>query len=130
MKKDCHRANEYESFLSITKQSGHSFLVLYYYNNEELTTKIAIDKTSKTLAIQNNCTNPLFTAFGVNENPTWNDVQIFLEDRCIPKERDGLQHYLTSLGLTSYEPLEIIRKTQGKMAEDHCHIKIVEERND
>ena len=126
----CPISQEYDNFLAQVKQIGHSLLVLYFYNGTELTTKIAVDKTLKTLAIHNQSSNPLFTAFGVNAHPNWNDFQYFLEDRCIPKGRDGLKYYLEELGLTSYEPLEIIRKTQGKMAEDHCWIKIVEETND
>ncbi len=86
--------------------------------------------TFKTLAFQNKTTLPLFTAFGVNEKLGWEDFQSFLEDRCIPKERDGLQYYLQTIGVTNYNPLEIIRKTHGKMAEDHCHIEIIEESND
>jgi ADP-dependent NAD(P)H-hydrate dehydratase / NAD(P)H-hydrate epimerase len=123
-------SQEYDDFLAHVKQLGHGLLILYFYNGSELTTKIAVDKTSKTLAILNQSSNPLFTAFGVNTHPSWNDFQYFLEDRCIPRDRDGLKYYLEELGLTSYEPLEIIRKTQGRMAEDHCWIKIVEETND
>ncbi len=126
----CPTSQEYDDFLAHVKQLGHGLLVLYFYNGPELTTKIAVNKTLKTLAILNQSSNPLFTAFGVNAHPSWNDLQHFLEDRCVPRDRDGLKYYLEELGLTSYEPLEIIRKTQGRMAEDHCWIKIVEETND
>ena len=126
----CPFSQEYDDFLAHVKQLGHGLLVLYFYNGIELTTKIAVDKTLKKIAILNQSSNPLFTAFGVNAHPSWNDFQYFLEDRCIPRDRDGLKYYLEELGLTSYEPLEIIRKTQGRMAEDHCWIKIVEETND
>ena len=78
------------------------------------------------LAIENEVDTPLSTAFGVNQTPTWDDLQTFLEDRCIPQQRDGLSYYLEELGLDHYDPLAIIRKTQGRMAEDTCWIKIVE----
>ena len=51
---------------------------------------------------------------------------MFLESRCVPRERDGLQYYLEELGLDRYDPLAIIRRTQGRMAEDNGAIKIVE----
>ena len=70
--------------------------------------------------------SPLSSAFGVNRKPTWDDLQIFLKDRCVPQERDGLKYYLSDLGLDCYDPLAIIRKTEGRMAEDSCWIKIVE----
>ena len=68
----------------------------------------------------------LSTAFGVNQMPAWDDLNAFLESRCIPRQRDGLQYYLAELGLDQYDPLDIIRKTEGRMAEDACWIKIVE----
>ena len=44
----------------------------------------------------------------------------------MPRARDGLRHYLKELGLDRYEPLAIIRKTQGRMAEDNCRLEITE----
>ena len=35
------------------------------------------------------------------------------------------RHY-KELGLEKYDPLEIIRKTEGRMAEDNCRLVIVE----
>ena len=65
-------------------------------------------------------------AKALGRKPTWDDLQIFLKDRCVPQERDGLKYYLSDLGLDCYDPLAIIRKTEGRMAEDSCWIKIVE----
>ena len=50
----------------------------------------------------------------------------FLEERCIPKERDGIREYLEAIGLNEYDPLEIIKKTKGKMAEDDQWIETEE----
>ncbi len=130
MLKQCPISYNYDEFLSQTRKLGHNLLVLHYFNNNDLTTKIAVDTSLKTLVIENKSTDPLFTAFGVNYAPSWQDFQYFLEDRCIPRERDGIKYYLEALGLTEYNSLDIIRKTQGRMAEDHCWIKIVEETND
>ena len=49
-----------------------------------------------------------------------------LESRCVPRQRDGLRYYLAEFGLEKYEPLEIIRKTEGRMAEDNCRLVIME----
>ena len=57
---------------------------------------------------------------------SWEDYQHFLEDRCIPKTRAGLQEYLEAIGVDSYEPLEIIRKTQGRMAGDDLWLTVEE----
>ena len=101
-------------------------LILYYYDGNKLCTKICADQTTHQLAIENEVSSPLSTAFGVNRKPTWDDLQTFLKDRCVPQERDGLKYYLSDLGLDCYDPLAIIRKTEGRMAEDSCWIKIVE----
>ena len=58
------------------------------------------------------------TAFGNNQLPTWEDFQRFLEERCIPRRRAGLREYLEALGLEEYDPLAIIEKIGGRMAED------------
>ena len=99
---------------------------MHFYDGDTLCTKICADQTTRQLAIQNEISDPLSTAFGVNQSPTWEDLQVFLESRCVPRERDGLQYYLEELGLDEYDPLAIIRKTQGRMAEDNCSIKIME----
>lgn len=119
-------AQEYTAFINAARDKRHDLLILHYYDDKTLCTKICADRTTRQLAIEN-MSVPLFsTAFGANQTPNWEDLMIFLESRCVPRQRDGLQHYLSQLGLDRYEPLEIIRKTAGRMAEDACWIKIVE----
>ena len=50
----------------------------------------------------------------------------FLEERCVPRQRDGIQEYLEALGLDEYDPWEIVKHTQGRMAEDQQWIEVVE----
>ena len=118
--------SDYDAFLANARSSAHALLILYYYDGNKLCTKICADQTTHQLAIENEASSPLSTAFGVNRKPTWDDFQTFLKDRCVPQERDGLKYYLSDLGLDCYDPLAIIRKTEGRMAEDSCWIKIVE----
>jgi len=47
-----------------------------------------------------------------------------LEERCIPRGRVGLREYLEIIGLDEYDPWEIVKKTQGRMAEDQQWIEI------
>ena len=118
--------SDYNVFLANARSSAHALLILYYYDGNKLCTKICADQTTHQLAIENEVSSPLSTAFGVNRKPTWDDLQTFLKDRCVQQERDGLKYYLSDLGLDCYDPLAIIRKTEGRMAEDSCWIKIVE----
>lgn len=103
---------------------GHEVWCLSLYDGELLCTIVHADFTDKTLTAENYITNPVKTAFGNNLSPSWDDFQSFLEDRCIPMQRAGLREYLTAIGLDEYDPMEIIKKTQGRMAEDHQWLKV------
>lgn len=116
----------YEKFLAQARSQHHELLLVHFYRGETLCTKICVDQTAHRLAIQNLVSDPLSTAFGVNLAPDWDDLQHFLESRCIPRQRDGVRAYLSALGLDHYDPLDIIRKTKGRMAEDTCWVNIVE----
>lgn len=78
------------------------------------------------MLFENYTDNPLYTAFGMRDNPDWQDYCDFLEERCIPKSRAGLHEYLTAIDVEEYDPIEIIRKTHGRMAEDQAWVEVTE----
>ena len=98
--------------------SGHALLAIRYHSGERLCTLIYADQTAKDLRVENYTDRMVKTAFGKNAAPTWADLEAFLEERCIPRQRAGLREYLEALGLEEYDPLAIVQKTQGRMAED------------
>ena len=104
----------------------NKLLQLQFYHGNSLCTTILADETAEKVIIENHTSDPLYTAFGVNDNPVWQDYQNFLEERCIPKSRAGLQEYLNAIGVDEYNPLEIIRKTKGRMAEDQSWLEVTE----
>ena len=108
----------------IKKNALHTLLKLEYYNRQDLCTTILVDYTDEKVQIQNHTKETILTAFGITEHPNWENYLEFLESRCIPKTRVGLQEYLNSLEIDEYDPLEIIQKTKGKMAEDHQWLKV------
>lgn len=114
----------FEEFLESKQQAGHNLLLLSYYDGDTLCSQITADYTDQTLCIKDFVSDFLKTAFGNNQLPTWEDYLNFLEDRCIPRTRAGLREYLETLGLDEYDPLEIIKKTSGRMAEDHQWIQL------
>ncbi|MCI9626430.1 MAG: hypothetical protein HFI90_06565 [Clostridia bacterium] len=111
-------------FVSEKKTMGHNLKKLSFYNDKELCTVIYADFTDKTLKAENHTEDIVNTAFGNNTIPTWEDFVNFLEERCIPRERSGIREYLETIGVAEYNPLEIIQKTKGKMAEDRQWIEI------
>ena len=120
------RKLSFAEFLEASCNAGHKTLLLSCYSGEVLCARIAADETEKTVCVENLTADYLKLPFGNNPNPSWADYQHFLEDRCIPKTRAGLQEYLETIGLGSYEPLEIIRKTHGRMAEDDLWLTVEE----
>lgn len=115
-----------EKFLENKKSVGHRLMKLEFYDGEILCSKIIADFTDKTLSVENATEHIVKTAFGKNEVPTWEDFQNFLEERCVPRSRSGIREYLETIGVEEYNPLEIIKKTSGKMAEDNQWIKLEE----
>ena len=106
--------------------NSNKLIQLQFYHGDSLCTTILADETAEKVLIENHTSDPLYTAFGVNNNPDWQDYQNFLEERCIPKSRAGLQEYLNAIGVDEYHPLEIIRKTKGRMAEDRSWLEVTE----
>ncbi|MCQ2527622.1 MAG: hypothetical protein MJ108_00730 [Saccharofermentans sp.] len=103
----------------------HDFITLKFYDSDYLCSLILADKTSKNVYVENYTDNIIKTAFGVNTNPQWSDFLEFLEDRCIPRTRAGLQYYFEYQSISEYDPFEIISKTQGRMAEDQQWLEII-----
>ena len=66
----------------------------------------------------------MFKAFGVLEEPTYDDYTEFLKSRTFPETRDKMKLILEDMDLPFYDPFMIIEKTDGKMAEDDFWIKI------
>ena len=85
---------------------------------------IDVDELSHYVEIVNYNNNVLFRAFGNNLTPTFEDYQEFIESRCFPRERDKMKLILKDLNIPFYDPIMIIKKTEGRMAEDNFWIKI------
>ena len=113
-------------------ESAHDFsndpnimLRLNYMNRNELCTTIDVDFKHEKIKIKNYTDKIPLRAFGVVENPTWEDFQWFLKDRCFPETRAHLKWVLDDVGVPFYDSLMIIEKTQGRMAEDQQWIEVV-----
>ena len=99
---------------------------MWYMFRERPCTLIDVDPLRQKVCIRNYIDHLVFRAFGANEKPSWRDYEEFLRSRCIPEGRDKLKLVLRELGLPFYDPLLIIRKTEGRMAEDEFWIRFDE----
>ena len=97
--------------------------LIYMYKNM-VCSVIDVDEPKRKVRVKNYIDNPLFRAFGRNTEPSFNDYEEFLRSRCFPETRDKMKLELKRLGLPFYDPLMIIEKTEGRMADDHFWIRI------
>lgn len=115
-----------EEFYGEKKAQSHSLKTLKFWNGDTLCTTIVADFTDHTLCVGKPYKAAGENAFGKNKLPTWADLMAFLEERCVPRQREGIREYLEVLGLDEYDPWEIIKRTQGRMAEDEQWIEVTE----
>jgi putative transcriptional regulator len=91
---------------------------------DEVCTVIDVCEATREVRIKNFTENYQFRAFGIKTEPTFEDYEEFIESRCFPRTRDKMKLELDRLGIPFYDPILIIEKTQGRMAEDHFWIRI------
>lgn len=111
-------------FAEQKKSKQHDVKCFKYYNSHTLCTVIYADFTDKTIIAENHTDSLIKTAFGKRNAPSWDDFMAFLEERCVPRQREGLLDYLEALGLDHYDPLEIVLRTEGRMAEDQQWLSV------
>jgi len=99
-------------------------MVIKFYHQDTLETIIYADYKTKKIRIENHTDDCIRLAFGKNENPTWEDFENFLEERCVPRQRANIKDILEFLDVLFYDPISIIEKTQGRMAEDNAWMDI------
>ena len=99
-------------------------LRLWYMYKSTVCTVIDVDELNRLVEIRNYIASPLYRAFGVNTDPTYEDYEAFLESRCFPRTRDKIKIELKERGLPFYDPIMIIENTAGRMADDDFWIRI------
>lgn len=98
-------------------------LRMTYMHGQNPCTIIDVDFLNERVTIKNRTDDILYRAFGVVENPTWQQFQEFLEDRCFPKTRGNMKAVLKELNIDSYDPLQIVERTRGRTADDNLWLK-------
>ena len=109
-------------YLNQAPEEGYTMRMTLMYHNKPCTA-IDVNFLQNKIKIQNYTKDILHRAFGVNEDPTWEDFYMFLQDRCFPKTRGNVKTILAGLGLQDYDPLQIVEKTNGRTAEDDLWLR-------
>ncbi len=103
----------------------HDYMIrMDYMNGDECCSQLLVSFEKRRVVVENRTDVPFHRAFGMKARPTWEDFEEFLEERCMPRTRDRLRLVLEDIGVDSYDPMAIIEKTQGRMAEDGQWLKI------
>ncbi len=98
-----------------------------YMFRQKVCTEIYVDFLNEKISVINRTDDMLRRAFGVIENPTWTDFNYFLRERCFPRERGNADKMLEAMGISDFDPIQIIEATKGRMAEDNQYINFVYE---
>jgi len=98
--------------------------LMYMFRNE-MCTLIDVDVSRRIVKIRNYTDRIQFRAFGSNDHPDYDQFMEFLRSRCFPETMDKIKLKLQALNLPFYDPLLIIEKTEGRMAEDDFYIRII-----
>lgn len=96
-----------------------------FMNGDECCTCMLVDIRRQRILIKNTTDVLLHRAFGIKMKPSWQDFEEFLEERCFPRTRAHLKLVLQDVGVDSYDPLAIVEKTKGRMAEDSQWLRIM-----
>ena len=100
------------------------YMRVWYMYRHLVCTIIDVDERNREIEVTNYTDDPLFRAFGVKLEPEYEDYEAFLESRCFPRTRDKMKIQLKELDIPFYDPLLIIEKTQGRMADDDFWLKV------
>ena len=108
--------------------TGSYVMRLDFMYKQKVCTEIYVDFENKQIKIINRTNDIMKRAFGVKENPTWEDFESFLEERCFPNSRALKKTILQRIGVDSYDPLQILELNKGRTAEDNQYINFTRKR--
>lgn len=94
-----------------------------YMWKQYICTEIYVDFCQERIQIINRIGDWTKCAFGKVENPSWDDFQFFLQSRCFPESRGNTRQILHKMGLSSYDTLQIVEKTEGRTPDDNQYLK-------
>lgn len=109
-------------YVNAPPQKDYTLRMTLMYKRHPCTI-IDVDFLHEKIAIKNRTSDILHRAFGVVENPTWQQFEEFLLDRCFSPTRGDIKSILKHLGIDSYDTLQIVEKTCGRTADDDMWLK-------
>lgn len=88
------------------------------YNKDTLCAELEYSNKDAEVLIKNYTSEAIHLPLGKRDSVPWENFYKYLTNRCFPEERRNKKELLKILGVPEYDPFAIIKKTQGRMAED------------
>lgn len=98
----------------------------YVHSTLGLMAEVWYNHLTKKVIVKNFTDDVILRPFGVNENPTYKDLEDFMESRCFPRTRGNCRELLEKIGLDNYDPFEIVKINHGNCKEDNLYIECTE----
>ena len=95
-------------------------MVYKVFDDDKLIAEIKVD--GKLVTFVNYTEDILKKPFGVKKEVNIADFDNFVKSRCLPKNRHNVGKFLDKIDLGVFRPIDIIKVTNGFMAEDHIWI--------
>ena len=92
---------------------------MQYMFKDKCLADIWFDPFTKEVNVQRNIVMPMHTPF-LWGDPSFQQLEEFVASRCLPATRYNIKECLQSLGLQSYNVLDIISKTHGVLVHSWC----------
>lgn len=93
-----------------------------YLNKDTICTSVEADSDTGEVKVVDYTDFIYHTVFGKRPH-TIEELNDFFESRCFPEGRADRKDLLTGLGLSQYNPLDIVRKTHGVQYSDWSWIR-------
>ena len=91
------------------------------YNNGKYIAECLVDKDDKDYPV---------ALFGLNKEIKKDDqdvIRFWLEDRVVPRTRQGLEMLLESVGMEHWDLEQLLELNQGKCSNDYFYLEIINE---
>lgn len=92
------------------------------YNQDELVAEVAVTDNRRQIDVKKYTEDPGIQPF-CGENITLERVYNFIKYRCFEECRPDKEMLLEALGLSEYNPWEIVKKTHGRLWQDFTWIR-------
>lgn len=114
-------------YLALGREAQRAGVTLRINFMEEYTvcSVIDVDEDRRKVWVSNRVADYSRCAFGALEQPGWDAYEWFLESRCFPRDDPQAQERLAQLGLEQYDPMEILRRTKGRLERDRHWLQII-----